>query len=354
MSAVYDVDTLIVGQGLAGSLLAWELIHQGKQVLVVDDGHTSAASTAAAGLLNPVTGQRLVKTAYADACLAAAHTTYAMLGKSLGGRLVVDKPMLRVFARTQERDAWHRREADPGYRAYLGQIVEAVAPVYMPLGGGYQSQTGYLDTRRLLDAMRDYLVQTGRYRQARLDYAAIDLAGELVAWEGIRARHLIFCEGYKTQTNPWFSWLPFQPAKGEILSLQIQDTLPDVIINAGKWLMPRGNGHYRLGATYEHEVLDETPTDIARTELLDAFARLFQRPPAYRLIGHQAGVRPNTRDKMPFLGLHPQYPQLGVFNGFGSKGSMLIPWYARHFAQRLCHGTALPADVDIQRIQGMA
>ncbi|HBA65740.1 MAG TPA: FAD-dependent oxidoreductase, partial [Methylococcaceae bacterium] len=55
-----DIDFLIVGQGLAGSLLAFELIQRNAQVMVVDDGRENA-SEVAAGLINPVTGIRLVK-----------------------------------------------------------------------------------------------------------------------------------------------------------------------------------------------------------------------------------------------------------------------------------------------------
>ena len=54
------VDYLIIGQGLAGSLLAWELIQRRCSVVVVDNGNENA-SQIAAGLINPITGMRFVK-----------------------------------------------------------------------------------------------------------------------------------------------------------------------------------------------------------------------------------------------------------------------------------------------------
>ncbi len=54
-------DFLIVGQGLAGSLLAWELMQRGAKVLIVDNGMPNA-SQVAAGLINPITGMRFAKT----------------------------------------------------------------------------------------------------------------------------------------------------------------------------------------------------------------------------------------------------------------------------------------------------
>ncbi len=352
MNNNYGLDTLIIGQGLAGSLLAWELIERGERVLVIDDGHRSAASTVAAGLLNPVTGQRLVKTAGVDECLPLARERYRRLEQVLGRTLLVEKPMWRLFRSTQELDAWERRHEDPGYLSYLSEHLEETAlqpPFLAPLGGLVQTQTGYLDTNALLEGVRDYLLASDHYRQQEISREGIKPVGEGVSFEGIRCRRAIYCEGYKARQNPWFDWLPFQPAKGEILSLEIEEPLPDVIINAGKWLMPRGGNNYRLGATYERQQLDEQPTEAGRKELLSSLPQLLKPLPEYRVTQHRAGVRPNTRDKQPFVGLHPKWPQLGIFNGFGSKGSLLIPWHAKRFADALLGGERLPADVDIQR-----
>ena len=56
-----EVDFMIVGQGLAGSLLASELLDAGKTIQIFDADHEGAASAIAAGIINPITGRRLVK-----------------------------------------------------------------------------------------------------------------------------------------------------------------------------------------------------------------------------------------------------------------------------------------------------
>jgi glycine/D-amino acid oxidase-like deaminating enzyme len=352
MTKPFDLDTLIVGQGLAGSLLAWELLERGERILVLDDGHQSAASTAAAGLLNPVTGQRLVKTAGVDECLPFALECYRSLEQRLGRPLLKEKPMWRLIRNPREQEAWRKRIEDPAYRGYLGEALSPAAlqpPFVAPQGGFVQHRTGFLDTNALMAGIREQLSAGGHYRQQAVDYTAIVLEDEGVRFEGIACARVIFCEGYKGQHNPWFGWLPFQPAKGEILSLEIDTPLPDAIINAGKWLMPRGGDDYRLGATYEREQLDEQPTEAGLQELLDALPQLLAPVPDYSVIDHRAGVRPNTLDKQPFIGLHPTWPQLGIFNGFGSKGSLLIPWHAARFADALHGGEALPGEADIRR-----
>ncbi|HYD83061.1 MAG TPA: hypothetical protein VEA63_03390, partial [Opitutus sp.] len=67
---------LIVGQGLAGTLLAWELERAGLTFEIADEGHGRAASRVAAGIINPITGQRLVKSWRVDALLPVARATF--------------------------------------------------------------------------------------------------------------------------------------------------------------------------------------------------------------------------------------------------------------------------------------
>jgi len=348
----HDIDTLIIGQGLAGSLLAWELTHRGERILVVDDEHASASSTAAAGLINPVTGQRIVKTVGVDDYLPVARKRYRSLEAIFDRELLFEIPMWRIVRNEKERTVWQKRKQDAEYDAYLGEWLETwqVQPPFIaPKGGFEQTHTGYLDTNALLEGMREYLLETGRYRPQHIDYTMIELDNESVRFDGLTCKRAIFCEGYKAMHNPWFNWLPFTPAKGEILSLRFEQPLPKVMINAGRWLMPRANGEHKLGATYEHEQLDELTTDAARLTLLNALPTIVADPEPYNVTGHQAGVRPATTDRQPFLGLHPQWPQLGIFNGFGSKGSLLIPWHAETFADALLCDSALPIECDIRR-----
>lgn len=350
----FDTDNLIIGQGLAGSLLAWELKQRGESVLVVDDEHASSSSVAAAGLINPVTGQRLVKTDGVDDLLPAAQHCYRRLEKVLGRPLLVEKTMWRLLRRESEYRAWSKRRQDPGYAGYLGEWLETPSlqpPFHAPLGGFEQHHTGYLDTVSLLDGMRQYFLDTGSYRAQRIAPDSIIPENDYVSFEGMHCARVIFCEGYKAIHNPWFNWLPFTPAKGEILSLRFEQQLPDVIINAGRWLMPRADGEYRLGATYEHEALNEVTTQAGKEMLVGALSGILLEPGTYHLTGHQAGVRPATTDRQPFIGQHPKYRQFGIFNGFGSKGALLIPWHAERYVDALQGKRPLPATCDLQRHQ---
>lgn len=345
-------DTLIIGQGLAGSLLALELERLGLDCLIVDNGWKQASSTAAAGLINPVTGQRLVKTRHLESLLPAATATYTGLERELGISLLHPRPMVRLPRDEPELQRLHERLRDPGYRGLLGPLLEPneIDPALVaPLGGFEQYQAGFVDLPLLLQRLRDRFAESGRLLEEEFETDAVHWEGPAIRYKQIRANRLVFCEGYRGKDNPWFGYLPFQPDKGEILMLEFERALPRCIINGATWLIPVTGNRYRLGSTHEHHRLDEEPSEQGRQQLIDALPALLKSPPGFRLIEHRAGVRPATRGAQPFLGTHADHPQLGIFNGFGAKGSLAIPWYARRFADYLAGRGTLPPEADIGR-----
>ncbi|OGT21004.1 MAG: hypothetical protein A2V90_08630 [Gammaproteobacteria bacterium RBG_16_57_12] len=350
MDNPHDIDLLIVGQGLAGSLLAWHLLQRGRKILVIDDRHASSASIAAAGLLVPVTGKRLVLDPQAALLLAEAMRLYQEFQEQFGQAFYVAKPMVRLMQGEQDAATYARRHGDIHYQPYLGERLNLDAyDLHAPEGGFVIRQTGYLAIRPLLESLRQYLIDRDSYRDAHLEGRELQAESAGIRWQDVRARRVIFCDGYQARTNPWFDWLPFQPAKGEILTVQCPHKLPDMIINAGSWLLPLGAQQYRFGATYEWDVLDEQPTEQGKQRLLQSLQTLLKNNSPCQVLDQVAGVRPGTLDKQPFIGLHPGQPQLGIFNGFGSRGSLQIPLYARIFAEYLCGAGQLPQAVDVRR-----
>jgi glycine/D-amino acid oxidase-like deaminating enzyme len=302
----------------------------------VDDGAENA-SKVAAGLLNPITGLRLVKTAAIEQFLSAAIGYYQRLSQLFGQVFYVAKPMWRILQSPQEYQYALKRCHDTDYQPYLGAWLNQGQldsyGITLPFGGVEQYQTGYVLTRPLLHCLQHYLTQRYSYYRAIIDYDTIQLT-PTPSWQHIRASKIIFCEGYRAMQNPWFAWLPFQPAKGEILTLQHHTTLPDTILNHGHWLIPLTNTTARIGATFDTTQLNPTPTVAGQQQLLAGLKGIIPGlTPA--VIDHTAQVRPNTLDKQPFIGMHPRHSQLAIFNGFGAKGSLTIPLYSQLFANSL-------------------
>ena len=345
-------DTLILGQGLAGSALAWELTAAGQRVCVIDDGHRSSSSMVAAGLINPLAGMRFSRRPEVTDWLDGADRWYAELARHFGHPFLHALPMLRLFRSPRQRRFYDRRAAEPHSGDLLGAPFSAEdcpEPVAAPYGGFRQRRTGYVDLPLLLATLRGWLAKRQALHESALgpQEIVIDPAGVRAC--GLHADRLVFCEGARLRDNPWFRDLPLQPEKGEILNLAAGDWRPRHIVNGAHWLLPLHNGELRLGATHEHHEIDQRTTAAGREQLLAAMKAL--RPSALppRVLDQQAGIRPGTSDRYPLIGRHPTQPRLWVFNGFGARGSLTIPWYAQRLAAHLQRAAPLPAEADIRR-----
>ena len=288
-------------------------------VIVVDNG-VENASQVAAGLINPVTGMRFVKSGEVETLLPAAKSYYSELSTFFQQEFFVEKPMMRIFSSKNELNAALKRVTNPDYQAYLNNIdpnAISTGDFATPFGYIEQKQTGYLLTRPLLDRLKSFLISRNSYLLADFDYQEIALS-PILKWRDTFPKKIIFCEGYQAIRNPWFSWLPFQPVKGEILTLSHQLELPDRIINYGNWLIPLNTTQIRIGATFDRENTNTQTTEAGKNELLKALSKLSPGLMTLTVISHEANIRPCTRDRHPFIGRHPMHDQLTIFNGFGA------------------------------------
>ena len=62
-----------------------------------------------------------------------------------------------------------------------------------------------------------------------------------------------------------------------------------------------------------------------------------------------SGVRPCTATTRPHLGVHPTEPDILSFNGFGSKGFALCPYFSKNFADWIYGKSALDSEADLSR-----
>lgn len=340
------IDYLIIGQGLAGSLLAWKLIQRGCNILIVDNNQENA-SQVAAGLINPITGMRFVKSADVDTLLPNALHCYLQLSEFFRQPFFIEKPMLRIFRSETELKNAGKRLNNPEYQAYLSNRQSA-ANLATPFGCLEQKQTGFLLTRPLLACLKAFFIAKNCYQQVDFAYQDLQLHPTL-RWQDVFPKQVIFCEGHQARLNPWFCRLPFRPVKGEILTLEHQSQLPDNIINDGHWLIPLTANQIRIGATFDRENLNTQITEQGKNDLLTALSQISAELSTATLINQQANIRPCTQDRHPFIGWHPKHSQLAIFNGFGAKGSLQIPWYSQQLADALLNGTPLPSSGNIQR-----
>lgn len=347
------IDYLIVGQGVAGTLLAHFLSQSGQSILVVDEYRESAASQVAAGIINPITGRRYVKSWRIDDLLPFARRTYRELESLLGVPVFYERNIIRTLFNKGEENDWLARTAEPGYGPYMldrAELGEYALKTTLAYGYGELSQSGQADLPALTRAYRAKLMETGQLLSEPFDFGALEIGEGELAYKGLSARNLVFCEGHRGAGNPYFGYLPFGGAKGEVLLVRIPGANFEKILKHRVFIVPMAEaGLYWIGATYGWSFADEAPTPEGRAYLEERLQDLLGLP--FEVVAHQAAVRPTVKDRRPFLGRHPQFPQLSIFNGLGTKGASLGPYWAKHLAEHLMDGAPLEGSVDIGRFK---
>lgn len=336
-------DQIIVGQGIAGSVLAWQLCWSGQRVAVIDHPTPTSASRVASGLISPIAGKRNAASWRFVEQWKAATAFYARVESETGVELLDRNSMLRIVSGT---DYIPPDSAMP--------FAGVTAPLAAPLNGELIA-TEFLPAGRL--AVLDFLRVTEEMLKSRHAFfnAIIDANCDvIIAPDGVtiprlslRGNRLVFCEGVAARDNPWFRQVKFEPSKGEILTLAIPEFYQQRVIHHDAWLAPNRDGTFLAGATYDRENLDYEPTEQARHEILDSVARFCPIVP--EVINHQASIRPTIRGRYPVAGISREHPQLGYFNGLGSKGALRAPFVAQQLVNHLIHGTALDTEIDLQR-----
>jgi glycine oxidase len=321
-------DILIIGQGLAGTLLAWEFERAGISFGIADAGHEGAATSAAAGIINPITGRRLVKTWRVEALLPAARTTYRSIEDALGVELWHEVRVRRLFRDERERRIFGEKRAGGSLAPFAGAEDR---------DGFWIEGAARVDLPALLAAARARWQAQGRLR-----------VGGAASMAGAAGHELVVdCTGLAAARGGEFNFVPWEFSQGEMLEVAVEGLARDVVLNAGHWILPVATDAAWVGATHRPGVLDRQPT-VAGRAVLEASARMLLGRP-FHVTGQRAGVRVNLPDKRPVAGRHPQNPRLGLINGLGAKGALYAPMLARQWVGHLATGAGFEPEIDVRR-----
>jgi glycine/D-amino acid oxidase-like deaminating enzyme len=346
-----EYDYLLVGQGIAGTCMAWHLIEAGKKVLIVDDPGRPSASQVAAGIFNPLTGRKLVKTWMADFLFPYALDFYSRLEVRLNAKLVHTCPIYRPYRSEEERKNYQRYSSNPDILKYIDQSVgkqQIIIGLNDPYGGLVVTGSGWVDLNMLIQTSRAVFMEKSQFVSSGFESSELIIKEQSVEWKEYKAGKIIFCQGVDARDDSLFGWLPFNPVKGQILDVTFNEYSASQIVNQGIFILPfPDQERYRVGATYSwHDLNWETSAD--GLQYLEAKLRPLVKG-NYTLQAQRAGIRPSSKDRRPFVGLHPKYSHIGVFNGLGTKGVTLAPYFANEFVQYLEKGKELNPHVNIDR-----
>jgi len=342
------IDYLIIGSGLAGIGFAETALQNQKSIFVID-ADIQNSSKIAGGLYNPVILKRFSKVWQAQEQLLLADSFYATLETKLNCKLDYKLPVLRKFFSIEEQNNWFIASDKEGLSPFLSTklITEKFEGIDSPFDYGKVNFTGYVDVALLLEKYKAFLIKNKLFLDEKFEYEALKTDDDYVEYKNIKAKHIIFAEGFGMHSNPFFIDLPLDGTKGELFIIKASNLKLDVIINTSVFILPLGNDLFKVGATYNWTDKTDIPTEEGRLELITRIKEILNCD--FEIIHHFAGVRPTVKDRKPLIGTHPTHKKIHILNGLGTRGVMLGPAMSKTLFEHIEIGTALDPSIDIKR-----
>jgi glycine oxidase len=341
-------DVLIVGAGLIGLGIAYELAKEGVSVRILDgQAPASSASWAGAGMLAPYT-EALEGEAFEAAC-AQSLQAFPAFAAELEDRTGVDVQLrldgiveaaydetsagrlqahVATLAERGIRAEWHDRRGALALEGILGRGC---------IGAALVRDEGQVDNRALGRALRIACEALGVRIDVGLEALALEVA------DG-RARGVQTKRGFlaaATVINAAGAWagslagvplearIPVVPIKGQMFALAVPPRLiRRVLWVPGAYLVPRADGRLLVGATVEDAGFDQRVTAGGLRTVLDAALDALPGLRDFSMCETWAGLRPGSPDGIPFIGATPLEGYL-VASGHHRNGILLAPLTAR-------------------------
>jgi glycine/D-amino acid oxidase-like deaminating enzyme len=244
------------------------------------------------------------------------------------------------------------KSTDDSYRMFIERIETQRTfgnEVLDPFGGIFLRQGGFINTGDFLDAVRAHLQAQESYIESYFDVEELTIKNDSVTYREWSASRIIFCQGDHTIKNKYFKNLPVRPLKGETLTIKTS-WQKDVILNRGVYMVPETRpGEFRVGATYQFNVRTPGPTQAGLDEIIDKLNKLLGLP--FEVTSQGWGIRPTTNDRRPLIGCHPESDRLVIFNGLGTKGVSLAPYFSEVLIRWLENTGPLSKDVALTRFK---
>ncbi len=342
------IDYLIIGSGLAGISFSEIALQNNKSILVIDN-NSQNSSKIAGGLYNPVILKRFSEVWQAQKQIAIMNEFFSNFEKKMDCKVHFKTPILRIFFSVEEQNNWFAASDKVTLNPFLSTnlVSRKYSCIDAPFGYGEVLQTGFADIALMLSKYKEYLSKNKWFQEETFDYSLLKEDNQGISYKNIRARHIIFAEGFGMHANPYFKDLPLDGTKGELLVIKTAQLDLDVIINTSVFILPLGNDLYKVGATYNWNDKTDVPTEEGKTELIEKIKEIINCD--FEIVQHLAGVRPTVKDRRPLVGTYSKHDSIHILNGLGTRGLMLGPAMAKALFENIEYKTTLDIQIDIKR-----
>ncbi len=313
----FGMKVLIVGGGIAGLSIAWQLAREGLPVEIVERGLCGrAASWAAAGMLAPGGEQANGTDAFAQLAWQSRQAWPAFASEieaASGADISYRESGSLLVAETEEQAESHRAGANSGEhwlarKALLEFEPSLSANLYGALRFPGDAQ---VDNRALCDALLDAIVANGVEVHENCEARSVMIAGGK-AQAVLTGRGPMEAEKILLACGSWINLVcgedaglpPVRPVKGQMIACEPPAgvTLPNALIwSDGVYLVPRKD-RLLIGASVENAGFDTSVERGTGEHLLASATRLIPSLPQWTLAEVWSGLRPRTADEAPILG----------------------------------------------------
>lgn len=340
-----NYDVAIIGGGVIGGSIAFQLAKRGKKVVVLEKGKIAEQSSGAAAGMLAAQVEMGRETGPMFQLAIQSRAMFPQLAEELRERSGVDislinKGMLRI-ATTQE-DAQELKEVmacqrQAGHFAdwLTGDEVRKAEPALSDaiLGAMYIEHDGHVLAPELAVAFHKSAAQLGADIREFAEVKSLLIEQGKV--KGVVTHEVtIRCEQVVVATGAWSGQfmeqmnlhLPVYPVKGECLSVVThRPLLQSTVFSHGCYLVPKRGGRLIVGATVKEHTFDRKVTIEGISALMERAKRLLPGIAHAEFEKAWAGVRPQTEDGLPFLGEHPEHEGLYLATGHFRNGILLSP-----------------------------
>ncbi len=341
------MDYIIIGQGICGTFLSWNLWKAGKKFVVIDQPQPYSSTKVASGVINPVTGRRIVKTWMIDELLPFSWDTYTELGHELNAPLIQQCNILDFHPTLQMKEAFAKRLHDEIYLQLPADEDQWKQYFNYHYGIGEINPCYLIDLNIMLHEWRKKLQEQNALLEEQFSWNDCKVYADHVKYQNITAQKIICCDGVLGFDNPYFKNLPYVPNKGEVIIASIPGLPRNNIFKQGINIVPWKNDLFWIGSSYEWNYPDKNPTAAFRKKVEDQLNYWLKLP--YTIVDHWAAERPTNLERRPFVGLHPVISSVGLLNGMGTKGCSLAPYFAKQLTELLTQNIPINPQADVKR-----